>query len=315
MQSVIQTESLRKDYGALVAVRDVTINIEPGQVVGLIGPNGAGKTTLLRMLGTLLTPTSGGASIFGSDLHKDYLKIRQRIGYLPDFFNLYNDLTLRECLVFFARAYGASQSEAASRTDTALDYVELQDKRDSLIRHLSRGMVQRLGVASLIVHEPELLLLDEPASGLDPKARIGLRKVLTKLSNEGRTVVISSHILTELSGFCSHIAIMNKGRMELFGDVADIQRQVSGENRVRISVMEDADKAVRVIEQAEGCSVSSSDGSVLIVSVPEGQQALASLNRLLVESGVGVVEFVAEQMSLEDLFVQISSEEGTEDVQ
>lgn len=310
MQPVLQTESLRKDYGPLVAVRDVSISIEPGHVVGLIGPNGAGKTTLLRMLGTLLGPTSGGASVFGLDLHKDYLKIRKRIGFLPDFFNLYNDLTLRECLTFFARAYGANHSEAASRTDTALDYVELQDKRDSLIRHLSRGMVQRLGVASLIVHEPDLLLLDEPASGLDPKARIGLRRVLTKLSEEGRTVVISSHILTELSGFCSHIAIMNNGKMELFGDVEGVQRRVAGENRVRVSVLHDPDKAARIVEAAEGYSLCSSDSHDLIISAPEDPAALAHLNRLLVESGVDIVAFVAEQISLEDLFVQISSGEA-----
>jgi ABC-2 type transport system ATP-binding protein len=309
MASVLQTELLRKDYGSLVAVRDVSIKVDAGQVVGLIGPNGAGKTTLLRILATLLPPTSGRASVMGCDVQRDCLSIRKRIGYLPDFFNLYKDLTLRECLMFFARAYGSDVVTARNRSDTALAYVELSDKRDSLIRHLSRGMVQRLGVASLIVHEPDLFLLDEPASGLDPNARIGLRRVITRLSEEGRTVIISSHILTELSGFCSHIAIMNKGGMAVFGDVEGVQRRVSGECRVRISVLRDAEKAARIVAQTEGYAVSSSTGNDLIVSTPEGPSSLSQLNRQLVEAGLDVVTFVAEKMNLEDLFVQISSQE------
>ncbi|MDP6630655.1 MAG: ABC transporter ATP-binding protein [Kiritimatiellia bacterium] len=309
MSSVIQTQSLRKDYGTLVAVRDVSIHVDAGQVVGLIGPNGAGKTTLLRMLGTLLSPTSGSAAVLGCDVQRDYLDIRKRIGYLPDFFNLYKDLTLRECLVFFARAYGTDVTTANDRSRTALEYVNLTDKADSLIRHLSRGMVQRLGVASLIVHEPDLFLLDEPASGLDPEARIGLRRVLKKLSEEGRTVLISSHILTELSGFCSHIAIMNKGRMEVFGDVDEVQRRAAGESKVRISVLADAGKAAHIIESSDQYSLSSSDGNDLIVTAPEDRNALAMLNRQLVEAGLDVVTFATEEMSLEDVFVQISGQE------
>ncbi|MBL7075846.1 MAG: ABC transporter ATP-binding protein [Kiritimatiellae bacterium] len=310
MSPVIHTDALRKDYGSLVAVRDVSIRVDAGQVVGLIGPNGAGKTTLLRMLGTLLSPTSGSASVLGCDVQREYLGIRKRIGYLPDFFNLYKDLTLRECLMFFARAYGADEATARQRGNTALEYVNLTDKADSLIRHLSRGMVQRLGVASLIVHEPDLFLLDEPASGLDPEARIGLRRVLKKLSEEGRTVVISSHILTELSGFCSHIAIMNKGKMEVFGDVDEVQRRAAGANRLRISVLDDADKAAHVIEASELYTLASSDGNDLIVTAPDDRSALAQLNRQLVEAGVDVVTFATEEMSLEDVFVQISGQEG-----
>jgi ABC-2 type transport system ATP-binding protein len=309
MSPVIETQSLRKDYGTLVAARDVSIRVDAGQVVGLIGPNGAGKTTLLRMLGTLLSPTSGSAAVFGCDVQREYLDIRKRIGYLPDFFNLYKDLTLRECLVFFARAYGADLATANDRSRTALEYVNLTDKANSLIRHLSRGMVQRLGVASLIVHEPDLFLLDEPASGLDPEARIGLRRVLKKLSEEGRTVVISSHILTELSGFCSHIAIMNKGKMEVFGDVDEVQRRAAGESKVRISVLADAEKAAHIIESSEQYSLSSSDGNDLIVTAPEDRSALAMLNRQLVEAGLDVVTFATEEMSLEDVFVQISGQE------
>jgi len=310
LAAVIETDALRKEYGALVAVRDVSISVDAGQVVGLIGPNGAGKTTLLRMLGTLLAPSAGTASLFGCDLLKDYLQIRSRIGFLPDFFNLYNDLTLLESLVFFARAYGASPASAAARAAEALEYVELQEKRDDLIRHLSRGMVQRLGVASLIVHDPDLFLLDEPASGLDPKARIGLRRVLKKLSEEGRTIIISSHILTELSGLCSHIAVMERGRMMLYGGVEDVQREVTGGHRTRIRLLGDIDKARRVIDASGDHDVVESTDLTLFVSGSTDDRARAELNRSLIEAGVSVAEFAHEKANIEDLFLRISGEGG-----
>ncbi len=305
----IETKNLRKEYGTLVAVRDVNIALEPGNVVGLIGPNGAGKTTLLRLLGTLLPPTAGTASLFGWDLKKDYLEIRKKIGFLPDFFNLYSDLTLTECLVFFAKAYGMESSTSESRAAEALAYVELEEKRDDLIKNLSRGMVQRLGVATLIVHDPSLFLLDEPASGLDPKARIQLRRVLTKLSEEGRMVVISSHILTELSDFCSHIAVMNLGEMVLFGRVEDIERRMMGGKRARVTVLTDVEGAQEVIEPSPGLSLAEVKERTLLVEGISTDEDLARLNRLLVSGGVDVVELSLEKTSLEDLFMKISSGE------
>lgn len=189
---VLEADSLRKEFGALVAVDNVSLSLEQGQVLGLIGPNGAGKTTLLRILATLLRPTSGRATILGCDLATRYLSIRKRIGFVPDFFNLYGDLTLRECLAFFAEAYEVPPERIAQRVDEVLRYVDLQDKQDSLVRHLSRGMVQRMGVGIRLIHDPDLYLLDEPASGLDPKARIQLRNVLRRLSDEGKTIITSS---------------------------------------------------------------------------------------------------------------------------
>ncbi|MCP4676821.1 MAG: ABC transporter ATP-binding protein [Deltaproteobacteria bacterium] len=308
----IETKDLRKEYGTLVAVRDVNIALEPGNVVGLIGPNGAGKTTLLRLLGTLLPPTSGTASMFGWDLKKDYLMIREKIGFLPDFFNLYSDLTLKECLIFFATAYGMESSAAGPRAIEALKYVELENRRDDLIKNLSRGMVQRLGVATLIVHDPDLFLLDEPASGLDPKARIQLRHVLTKLSEEGRTVVISSHILTELSGFCSHIAVMNLGEMMLYGEVKEIERRMMGGKRARVTVLEDVEHARGLIDPSPDLSVAEVQERTLLVEGVSSNEDLAQLNRLLVSGGVGVVELSLEKTSLEDLFMKISSGEVLE---
>jgi ABC-2 type transport system ATP-binding protein len=230
---ILEVDNIRKEFGTVVAVNDVSFSVEQGQVVGLIGPNGAGKTTLLRILATVLSPTHGSARLLGYDLTKEYLDIRKHIGFMPDFFNLYNDLTLAECLEFFARAYKVKPDVIAKRIDEVLEYVDLENKRNDLIHHLSRGMVQRMGVGVLLVHEPDLFLLDEPASGLDPKARIQLRATLKKLSTEGKTIIISSHILTELSGFCSHIAIMDEGNIVMYGAVDEIQQKIAGTRKIK----------------------------------------------------------------------------------
>jgi ABC-2 type transport system ATP-binding protein len=305
---IIGINNIRKEFGTLVAVNDLAMSIEKGQVWGLIGPNGAGKTTLLRILATVLRPTSGSVQLLGYDLAKEYLKIRKRIGYLPDFFNLYNDLTLRECLEFFAKAYKVENKLIPQRVDEVLNYIELQNKRNDLIRNLSRGMVQRMGVGVLLVHDPEVFLLDEPASGLDPKARIQLRAVLTKLSNEGKTIIISSHILTELSGFCSHIALMNKGNIVMQGAVDEIQRKVFGSRKIHISVLEDCDRAVGLIKEFPNVKVKTVQNNEIIVDISSGESELAALNSLLVTKGIKVYSFSEDKTDLEDLFMKISAD-------
>jgi ABC-2 type transport system ATP-binding protein len=305
---ILETDNVRKEFGTLVAVNNVNLSLEKGQVVGLIGPNGAGKTTLLRILGTLLKPTSGSARLLGYDLTTDYLDIRKHIGFMPDFFNLYSDLTIRECLQFFAEAYNMQPSLVPKRVDEVLEYIELQDKRDSLVRHLSRGMVQRMGVGILLAHDPELLLLDEPASGLDPKARIQLRRVLKKLSCEGKTIIISSHILTELSGFCSHIAIMDKGRIQLFGAMDEIQQKLMGLRRIDISVLSDCERAVALIGQFPNAKVTAIDHNAITVEMADGPKEQAKLNAYLVNEGIEVVNFSEQKTNLEDLFMKISGE-------
>jgi len=304
---ILEVDNLRKEFGTLVAVNDISVSVEKGQVWGLIGPNGAGKTTLLRMLATVLRPTSGSVQLLGFDLAKEYLKIRRHIGYLPDFFNLYNDLTLRECLEFFAKAYKVENKLIPKRVDEVLDYVELQSKRDDFIRHLSRGMVQRMGVGVLLVHDPDVFLLDEPASGLDPKARIQLRAVLKKLSGEGKTIIISSHILTELSGFCSHIALMNEGNIVLHGAVDEIQRRVFDTRKLRISVLDDCDKAIRLIEEFTNTKIENARDNEIIVEISADESELAALNSHLVAKGIKVYSFNEEKTDLEDLFMKISA--------
>ena len=306
---ILEVNSIRKEFGTVVAVNDVSLSVEKGQVLGLIGPNGAGKTTLLRILATVLRPTSGSVRLLGYDLAKQYLDIRKHIGYLPDFFNLYNDLTLRECLEFFAKAYKVEDKLIPQRVADVLKYVELKSKRDDFIRHLSRGMVQRMGVAVLLVHDPDVFLLDEPASGLDPKARIQLRAVLTKLSSEGKTIIISSHILTELSGFCSHIALMNEGNIVLQGAVDEIQRKVFSSRKICVSVIENCDEAVRIIKEFPNTKIEAVRDNEITIEMTAGEPELATLNSHLVTKGVKVYRFCEEKTDLEDLFMKISSGE------
>ncbi len=306
---ILEVNNIRKEFGTLVAVNDVNFSVEQGQIVGLIGPNGAGKTTLLRILATVLPPTQGSARLLGYELTKEYLDIRKHIGFMPDFFNLYNDLTLTECLEFFAKAYKVEPDVIPKRVDEVLEYIDLEDKRNDLIRHLSRGMVQRMGVGVLLVHEPDLFLLDEPASGLDPKARIQLRATLKKLSTEGKTIIISSHILTELSGFCSHIAIMDEGNIVMYGDVEEIQQKITGARKVAVSVLEDRDRAVLLIKEFPNAEIIAVQNKTITVEMNAPLPELAALNRHLVENGIKVVTFCEEKTDLEDLFMKISSSE------
>jgi len=305
---IIEIKNVRKEYGTVVAVNDVNLSVEKGQVLGLIGPNGAGKTTLLRILATVLRPTSGSIRLLEYDSTKQYLDIRKHIGYLPDFFSLYNDLTLRECLEFFAKAYKVDNALIPQRITDVLQYVELEHKRNDLIRHLSRGMVQRMGVAVLLVHDPDVFLLDEPASGLDPKARIQLREVLKKLSTEGKTIIISSHILTELSGFCTHIVLMNNGRIAMQGAVDEIQRKVFESKKICISVLDNNEQAIQLIEKFPNAKIENIRDNEIIVEINAGPAELAELNSRLVSKGVKVFSFHEEKTDLEDLFMKISTD-------
>ena len=307
MGEILGVSKLRKEFGSLVAVHDVSLSLERGNVLGLIGPNGAGKTTLLRMIATLLPATSGSATVVGCDVRKEYLKARKKIGFMPDFFNLYSDLTIEECLAFFAEAYGVPADLIGVKIDETLEFVGLAEKRRDFIKHLSRGMVQRMGVAVLLVRDPDVYLLDEPASGLDPKARIRLRDILKKLSSMGKTIIISSHILSELSGFCSHIAIMDRGKVVKQGRVDEIQNEMSLTRKIQVKLLGEAEKAVELVGTCVKARVASVAGSVMSIDFSGNEAEMAELNALLVSHGFGVVGFVEEKMSLEDLFMKISA--------
>jgi ABC-2 type transport system ATP-binding protein len=306
--AIIEVSGLRKEFGSVVAVNNVNFSLGEGQILGLIGPNGAGKTTLLRMLATLLKPTDGVICLAGLDSSADYLQIRKSIGYLPDFFNLYHDLTIRECLEFFAKAYGVQHDTIGGRIDEVLDRIELNAKRDDLVRHLSRGMVQRMGLGALMVRDPALYLLDEPASGLDPSARIQLRNILKELSASGKTIIISSHILPELEDFCTHIAIMDAGKFVTHGTVEDVRKNITGNNlRISISVLGDREQAVAAIMDFAKTARCTLENHSIICEMTADDQILADLNSYLVGRQIKVCSFSKKSAGLEDVFMKITA--------
>src|SRR5437588_8052301 len=223
---MIETRDLTKMYGDLYALNRLSIKLERGDVYGFIGPNGAGKTTTMRILATLLNPTWGEATVCGYSIYNGAKEIRRLMGYMPDFFGVYDDMKVIEYLEFFAAAYRIKGPERRRKCDQVLDLVDLGYKRDALVTSLSRGMTQRLGLARVLLHEPQVLLLDEPASGLDPRARIEMRGLIKELRNMGKTIMLSSHILPELADICNKIGIIEKGKLLFDGDVQAAIRQV-----------------------------------------------------------------------------------------
>ena len=240
---MLVVDHLRKEYKTLVAVNDLSITLEAGDIFGFIGPNGAGKTTTIRMLATLLAPTAGTAQVDGIDITRYPEEVRSLIGYMPDFFGVYDDVKVWEYLDFFAAAYKIPRVQRPKVIEDVLELTDLTVKRDSYVEELSRGMKQRLCLAKTLVHDPKLLLLDEPASGLDPRARVELKELLKELRDMGKTILISSHILPELADFCNKIGIVEKGNLVLFGDVEEILAQMNGGQGLVIRLAEGDDTA------------------------------------------------------------------------
>src|SRR5436190_7147329 len=219
---MLEVRDLRKEYGSLIAVAGISFDLQPGDVFGFIGSNGAGKTTTIRMLSTLLEPTSGTALLNGVDIMRNPMLIRRMIGYMPDFFGLYDDVKVWEYLDFFATIYAVPKKHRAEVIDNVLELTDLMVKREAMVQSLSRGMQQRLCLARCLVHDPAMLLLDEPASGLDPRARAELKELISELGRMGKIVIVSSHILPELADFCNTVGIIEKGELLAFGPVGQI---------------------------------------------------------------------------------------------
>ena len=235
-RDAVYVENLWASYGTFKAVRGISFTIPPGEVFGFIGPNGAGKSTTLRILSTLKAPAFGQAQIDGHCVVKDTMKVRRKIGYVPDSFGVYEDLTTQDYLEFFAAAYKLPLDQRTHTIGDALELVDLTDKRGSNVESLSRGMKQRLSIARVLLHDPAVLLLDEPASGLDPRARIEMRELLKSLREMGKTILISSHILHELAHLCTRIGIIDKGRMVVEGSLDDIYKRLGVHQTVQIHI-------------------------------------------------------------------------------
>ena len=310
MSAIIRMEMLRKEFDDLVAVRDLEVSIPEGEIYGLIGPNGAGKTTTIRMTCGLLEPTSGEAFVCDVDVHAEPERAQQYIGYLSDFFSVYEDLKVWEYLDYFARAYKMPETDIAARIDEVIEQVRLEVKRDALIKGLSRGMKQRLGIARAIIHRPKVLLLDEPASGLDPKARLDLRNLLRSLRERGTTILISSHILTELEGFCTSIGLMEKGRMVRSGTIEEITAAEIQFRQVRLSWRGKAGGLVKEVLQADSrVTEPAAQGAQAVFKFTGSEDELAGVLAMLVARGVRVVSFGEVRQTVEDLYLKLSHHE------
>ena len=302
---MIETVNLRKEYGDVVAVRDLALMVRPGDIFGLIGPNGAGKSTTINMLASILSPTEGKIYLDGLDVEKDRGQVREIVGYMPDFFGMYDELTVREYLEFFAIAYRVTQPVRTSRIADVLDVVGLHDKRDELIGSLSRGMRQRLCLGKTLVHDPKILLLDEPASGMDPKGRVEMRDLLKRLRLRGKTILISSHILTELSDVCNAIGIMERGRMIETGTVDEIRARIRRVMKLTIEVLDGISRAETALQGDERVEDVVAEGSRLSVTVRGDAEYAATILEKLIADGVRVSSFAREEENVEEIYMQI----------
>jgi len=307
---MIRFENLRKEYDDLVAVQDLGVVIPPGEIYGLIGPNGAGKTTTIRMACGLLEPTMGRVFVNDVDVHSDPERAQAFIGYLSDFFSVYEDLKVWEYLDYFAHAYKMPEGDIARRIEQVIEQVKLEVKRDEMIKGLSRGMKQRLGIARAVIHRPKVLLLDEPASGLDPMARLDLRNLLRSLCDEGTAVLISSHILTELEGFCTSIGLMEKGVMVRSGKIEEIVAAESQHRVVRVAWLGESGELVKTRLEANskvsGFMVSGAEG---VFKFSGSEEELAAVLADLVAGDARIVTFSEVRQTVEDLYMRLSSHE------
>jgi ABC-2 type transport system ATP-binding protein len=304
---MIEIRHLRKEYASTVALENLHLEIPEGEVFGLIGPNGAGKTTLIRILATLLEPTYGQVRIAGIDVLEEPLKIHPLIGYMSDFFSLYDGMLVWEYLDHFARCYSIPRRESARLVDEVLKLVSLEVRRDSEIRALSRGMRQRLCFAKTLLHQPKVLLLDEPASGLDPAGRLEFRELIKQLHAMGRTIIISSHILTEMKDFCTSIGIIEQGRLVAAGRVDDILRRMETGLQLEIEVSAGLPKLMLILQTLEGVDQVVSQDSQVRCRWRAGREALPSLHRRLVQEGVDLISLAVKTENLEDIYMRLSS--------
>ena len=336
MTAIVETRNLTRRYGSTLALDHLNLEIPQGAIFGFIGPNGAGKTTTMRILTTLLTPTSGEAWVAGRSVLKERLGVRKVVGFMPDFFGVYDNMKVWEYLDFFGRSYGVPAARRDGLIGELLELVDLSHKRDAFVMTLSRGMKQRLSLARTMIHDPALLILDEPASGLDPRARIELRELLKELRALGKTVMISSHILTELAEMCTHIAIIERGRLLASGDVQTILRSLQPHRTLEVRVLSGAAQAEQLLRAhpdvlgvrgsdveaepetveapeapigagpAASALAESGEPRMLLVDYAGDEPGMGALLAQLIARGVVVTRFAEQASDLEDIFMQVT---------
>jgi ABC-2 type transport system ATP-binding protein len=302
----IELRRLHRFFGRTRAVCDVSFAVPRGEVFGYIGPNGAGKTTSMRILATLDLPTFGDALVDGFSVVNDPDRVRRRLGFMPDYFGTYPNVNCYEYLDFFARAYGLLGRERHRAIHHTMGFTGLDTLADKPIRALSKGMKQRLCLGRAVIHNPSVLILDEPAAGLDPRARIELREMIRQLAADGKTILVSSHILTEMAEMCDRVAILEQGRLLTTGTVAEIQRGQTPQSQVRVRVIGAPHTLQQWLGQQPDVQNVRVDGENVHFAHIGGRAEQAELLRLLVQAGFRIDEFATQQKTLEDVFMQVT---------
>jgi ABC-2 type transport system ATP-binding protein len=314
---IIETRSLVKRYGKLTAVNQLSLQVPRGAIYGFVGPNGAGKTSTMRMLTTLMLPTSGQAFVAGHEVTKDPRAVRRAIGYMPDFFGVYDDMKVWEYLDFFAACYEIPESERPQMINDLLELVDLSARRDDMVDKLSRGMKQRLCLARTLAHDPQVLILDEPASGLDPRARIEIRELLVELSRMGKTIFFSSHILADVAEICTHIGIVEGGQIVMQGTLDELKRNLMPHREAVITLLDKAEDAKSVLLAIEGVisvdMLPDEAGKKRIkVNFNGDDMLMTAMMQALATRAIPMVNFAEQSQNLEEVFMKVTKGLGQE---
>jgi ABC-2 type transport system ATP-binding protein len=316
---VVETSELTKKFDDFTALDRLSIHVDAGQILGFIGPNGAGKTTAIRILVGLLRPTSGSARIAGADCVRESRRIKRLVGYMPDTFGSYDNMRVTEYLDFFGAAFQIPRRDRVRRIDQVLETTNSTWMKDRFVESLSHGMKQRIGIARTLLHDPQVLILDEPANGLDPQARIEMREILLRLAEMGKTLIVTSHILPELSRICNVVAIVTKGKLRAFGELREIMRQINQRRTFEIQLLEGAN--FEIARQAVTAALAGDAGASVTVSEAESMvrfdtqltdERLASLLGQLVDQGAAVAQFREVPTDLEDAFLTVTRRDAEE---
>ncbi|TYS16679.1 ABC transporter ATP-binding protein [Rossellomorea vietnamensis] len=306
---MIEIINLTKKYGSFTALDNLNLSIEKGTVFGVVGPNGAGKSTTFSILATLLAPTEGTAYVNGFDVTKDPKMVRKQIGYMPDFFGVYDQFKASEYLDFYGASYGLTAAERKALIPQLLELVNLSHKKDSYVDLLSRGMKQRLCLARCLIHDPEVLILDEPASGLDPRARIEMRDILKELKTMGKTILISSHILPELAEMCDELGVIENGKLVASGSVSVIHQQLQANKILNVTVIDEIEKAVSFFEDdphvAEVLRDEKEPNTIHFAYSGTDREQVDLLVKAM-QSGLSIMDFTQKKTDLEDIFLEIT---------
>lgn len=303
---MIELVNFTKRYGDLLAVDHLNLKIEPGEMFGFIGPNGAGKSTSIRFLATLLKATDGEGFVNGKSVTSDPLGVRRSIGYMPDSFGVYDGMKVWEFLDFFAVAYQIPRTRRKQVIGDVLELLDLTGKRDDFVNSLSRGMKQRLCLAKTLVHDPPVLILDEPTSGLDPRARVEVKALLKELRRMGKTILISSHILTELADCCTSIGIIERGKLLMHGPIEDVYRRINRNRIINIKFLDKAEVGLSIIRSLPETQQVEVENNHATVELAAGDEQVAALLERLVGEGVRMHSFAEKEPTLEDVFMTVT---------